>query len=239
MNQNIKILTQNCCEDLLAFSSHPELRAKYNNDMYDVSTLEFLKVPTKYFLDDTIELGTASKDDCQSSIAIFEQFMNLDRVQANDKRLWASLTHTIFFDYTRKRWNINSETSDDTIISRFHFEGAGIEARMRNAIARLWWTAKITYDKDREDPFELTKLIWEKQDVHVAIMERSYGTYPNLVHAFLEFYNANRHLKEDDLRTMLKGLNAIGGVKVLPIMSRQEVIIEIKRIAEFGKIEVT
>jgi hypothetical protein len=238
MNQNIKIITQNCCEDLLTFSSRPELRAKYNYEKYNSSSLEFLKIPTKYFLDEAIPLGITSKDDCQSSISIYKQLKNLDKVQANDKRLWVCLTHTIFFDYTRKRWGINSESSDNTIISRFHFEGAGIEARMRNAISRLWWAAKITFDESRDNKFELTELLWEKQDVYTAIVERSFATYPNVVHGFLEFYKNNKKLKEDELRAILRGLNSIGGVKILPLMSKQEIVDEIKRISDFSKIAV-
>lgn len=239
MRQNIKILTQNCCEDLLTFSSRPELRAKYNHQKYDGNNLELVKIPTKYFIDDTIVLGIAPKDDCQSSITIFKELMNLDKVQANDKRLWSCLTHTVFFDYTRKRWNVNSDSSDDTIVSRFHFEGAGIEARMRNAISRLWWTGKITYDPNRDDPYELTKLIWEKQDIHVALMERSFGTYPNFVHNFLDFYKSNKHLSEDEIRMILRGVNSIGGVKALPLLNGEEVILEIKRVADYGKIKTS
>jgi len=94
MRQNIKILTQSCCEDLLTFATHPELRDEYNHDKYDSSKLEFLKIPTKYFIDDLIALGTTSKDDCESSIIIFKELIDVDKVQANDKRLWVSLTHT-------------------------------------------------------------------------------------------------------------------------------------------------
>ncbi len=238
MRKNIKILTQECCEDLLGFSSRPDVRARYNQDKFDPAFLKFLKTPTKYFIDDMITLGTSSKDDCQSSIAVFKELKNLDKVQANDKRLWVCLTHTLFFDYTKKRWNINSSSSNDTILSRFHFEGAGIEARMRNGISRLWWAARITYDESRENPFELTELLWEKQDVYTALVERSFATYPNFVHGFLDFYKINKHLKEDDLRGILRGLNAIGGVRVLPVMTKEEVVDEIKRIAGFNKISV-
>lgn len=238
MKQNIKILTQNCCEDLLTFSLKPELRENYNQEIYDTTGLDFVKVPTKYFINGDLDLGTTSKDDCQSSISIFEQLINLDKVQANDKRLWACLTHTRFYNYTRTRWNINSKSSEDTITSRFHFEGVGIEARMRNAISRLWWTAKITYDANRDDHFELTKLIWEKQDIHVALMERSFGTYPNFVHNFLNFYKMNRHLSEDNIRLILRGVNSIGGVKMLPLLNSEDVIYEIKRIAQYGNIKV-
>lgn len=239
MKENIKVITQNFCEELLTFTSRPDMRIRYNSDLFDISMFEYVKFSTNYFIDSEINFGVSPKDDCESSIQIFKQMMNLDRVQANDKRLWTCLTHTRFFDYTRKRWSINSQSSDDTIISRFHFEGTGVEARMRNAISRLWWTAKITYDAKREDPFELTRLIWEKQDIHVALMERSFGTYPNFVHNFLDFYKVNKQLSEDNLRLILRGINSIGGVKMLPLLQDEEIMYEIKRVATYGSIKVS
>jgi hypothetical protein len=237
MRENIKIITQKCAEDLLNFSSNEVLKNKYQQPDYDKAGLEFLKIQTKYFIDDDLELGIAPKDDCQDSIAIFKQLSTLDRVQANDKRLWVTLTHTRFYNYSWRRWDIASnKTSNEKIVDRLHFEGAGIDSRMGNAISRLWWTAKVTYDKDRSDEFELTRLIWEKQDVHVALMERSFSTYPNIIQGFLEFFKKNKQLKEDELRAILRGLNAIGGVKVLPVLSKQEAVDEIKRIADFNKI---
>ena len=80
--------------------------------------------------------------------------------------------------------------------------------------------------------------LWEKQDVYTLIVERSFATYRNVVHGFLEFYKTNRHLKEDDLRAILRGLNAIGGVKILPVMTKQEVYEELVKISNFSNIAV-
>jgi len=224
MKQNIKILTRECCESLLLFHQ---------------ADLIFLKNHPPHFIEDSLSLGTTAKDDCRNSIEIFKQLNKLDRVQANDKRLWVALTHTIFYNYAWLRWDIGSDkTSDAKIIDRMHFEGAGIDSRMGNAISRLWWTAKVTFDNQRSDEFELTRLIWEKQDVHVALMERSFSTYPNIIQGFLEFYKNNKQLKEDALRAIIKGLNALGGVKMLPLLSKEEVIAELKLIADFSRIPV-
>jgi hypothetical protein len=239
MKQNIRLLTQKSCEDLLTFQSDKSLSDKYREPHYDTTGLEFLKIQTRYQIEDDLVLGTEPKDDCQNSIKIFEQLINLDKVQANDKRLWVALTHTLFYNYSWRRWNIDSEkTSDDKIIDRLHFEGAGIDSRMGNSISRLWWTAKVTFDSKRSDEFELTRLIWERQDIQLALMERSFSTYPNIVQGFLEFFRGNRHLKEDELRAIIRGLNAIGGVKVLPLLLKEEVIDEIKRVADYSRIAV-
>lgn len=237
MKKGIKLLTQQCCSNLLAFASDPELRNAYNRDSFDDGRLEFLK-SNPYAVDEAVKFGFDPSDDCQSSISLFKELEDLDLVQANDKRLWTSLTHTLFYEYTRKRWKIGPESSDQTIIRRFHFEGNGIEARMRNSVSRLWWTAKVTYDSGRKEPFELTRLIWERQDIHVALMERSLGTYPNLIRTFLEFYKKNRQLAENDIRMILRGINATGGVKQIPLLDDNAVLAEIRRVADYAGIKV-
>lgn len=239
MRQSIKLLTRECCENLLAFPVNDNLKEKYKQPKYDGSHLAYLKVQSRYLIDEDLALGVGVKDDCQNSIEIFKQLSSLDKVQANDKRLWVSLTHTIFYNYVWQRWKFGSEEiSDDKIKERYHFEGAGIDSRTANAISRLWWTAKVTYDSKRDDEFELTRLIWEKQDLWTGLMERSFSAYPNVVKGFLEVYRLNKQLKEDEIRMMHRGLNAIGGVKMLPLLSKQEVVDEIRRIADFSKIQV-
>lgn len=240
MKQSIKLLTRECCENLLTFQTNDDLREKYRQPSYDESNLVYLKIQTRYLIEENLVLGVTVKDDCQNSIEIFKQLSSLDKVQANDKRLWVSLTHTRFYNYVWQRWNFASEEiSDDKIKDRYHFEGAGIDSRTGNAISRLWWTAKVTYNSKRSDEFELTRLIWEKQDLWTGLMERSFSTYPNVVQGFLEFYKLNKQLKEDEIRLMHRGLNAIGGVKMLPLLSKQEVVDELRRIADFGKIQVS
>lgn len=234
----IKLLSKDTCDSLLNFEADANLRSFYNKPMFDSSKLNYLNTITSFSMDDDIALGTAPKDDFINSKKIFTSLKNLNMVQANDKRLWVALTHTIFFSYTQKRWNINEESSEGTILSRFHFEGRGLETRMRNSISRLWWAAKITYDKGRDDNFELTELLWEKQDIITSLVERSFGTYKNVLYGFLEFYKSNKHLKEDDIRALAKGLNSIGGVKVLPIIGQNLIANELRKVADYNKIGV-
>ncbi len=239
MLQRIKLLTSECCENLLTFQNNDDLKVKYEHPNYDETHLVYLKMQAGYFIEDDLTLGVSVKDDCQNSIEIFKQLRLLDKVQANDKRLWVSLTHSRFYNYVWQRWNFGlGEISESKIKDRYHFEGSGINARTGNAISRLWWTAKVTYDKERDDEFELTRVIWEKQDLWTGLMERSFSTYPNVVQGFLEFYKLNKQLKEDEIRFMQRGLNAIGGVKMLPLLSKQEIIDELRQIADFSKIQV-
>ena len=201
----IRLLKQDCCEQLLQFQGDEMLRAHYNLESFPENLLEFLPLSSKISLEG-LTLSPEPDDDLQSSIDIFERLKSLDRVQANDRRLWVSLTHDVFFTYSQSRWKINDETSNEVILRRFHFEGSSLETRMRNSISRLWWAAKITYDENRVDPYELTRVLWSKQDLIQNIVERSYGTYPNVVKALLEVFKGNPQLKEQELRFLYTGL---------------------------------
>lgn len=233
----IQLLKQGCCEQLLQFQSNPEVRGRYDYAHFPKEFLDFLPISSKVVLED-IDLSPSPEDDFKSSIDLFERLKHLDRVQANDRRLWVSLTHNIFFKYTKERWKIIEDTSSEVLFRRFHFEGSSLEARMRNSISRLWWGAKITYDETKEDPYELTKVLWSKQDLVQNIVERSYGTYPNVVTALLEVYKENSQLKEQELRFLYTGLNSIGGVKILPMLSKSEVKKEIIKVSEFKDIDL-
>lgn len=237
MKQKVKLLTNAACDRLLTFQTEEKLRAYYGADNFPKELLVELNFTTPWSIDDTLELSPKPEDDVESSIKIFEELKQLDRVQANDRRLWVGLTHGRFFEYTKARW-VKEEYSDNAILRRFHFEGSSLEARMRNGISRLWWAAKITYDESREDPFELTRLLWEKQDIIQNIVERSYGTYENVVQQFLETYKRNKQLSEKELRIMYTGLNAIGGVKVLSALSKEEVDHELIRVAKYSGIRL-
>ena len=238
MKQPVKLLTRQCCENLLAFQHDEALRQSYNQDVYPTERLSWLEVPSGYKMDDSLTLSPATEDDVYSSMAIFEALKDLDRVQANDKRLWVALTHGPFFGYTRQRWMKNENYSNEAIFRRFHFEGSSLEARTRNSIARLWWAAKLTYDSARTDPFELTKVLWSRQDLIQNLVERSYGTYENVLIAFLEMYSVNQHLTDKELRQLYTGLNAIGGVKILPLLSKDSVREELARVAAYSGIDL-
>jgi len=237
MKENIKILTNDCCEDLLAIQGDPNLKSVYNSDEFPSEKLQFVNSITSYFVDSEVQLDPKPESDGENSIIIFNQLKNLDRVQANDRRLWVSLTHLRFYSYTRHRWYVGEKTPD--LIRRFHYEGSSLETRVRNSISRLWWAAKLTFDENiKDDPFKMTKILWKRQDLIQNIVERSYVTYPNVVRGILEFCEINHQLSEDNLRNLFIGLNAIGGVKVLSLLNISDIKDELKRVAIYKGIKI-
>jgi hypothetical protein len=237
----VKIFSTVTCTQLLNYKTDEAIRARYNQEMFDISDAGWLRDTVKLDMDtlDVNEMVASASGDMSSSIKLFSALKQLDLVQANDKRLWATLTHTLFYNYTRKRWGIGEGSSDETIKDRFHFEGAALRQRNQNSIARLWWAARLTWDPKRDDPFELTKLLWEKQDFYQNLIDRRFSTYQGTLIGFLNFYSKNRHLDlKQDMRKLFKGLNALGGVRVLSLMPEKEVENELVKLCGFYGVHV-
>ncbi|PZR19666.1 MAG: hypothetical protein DI539_13275 [Flavobacterium psychrophilum] len=221
-----RIFSAATCTQLLNYRTDEGIRSRYNEEMFDFSDAIWLRDTVKLDmnLDEVDGFRPIPGGDAQNSIKLFNALKHLDLVQANDKRLWVTLAHTLFYNYTRQRWGIDEESSDDTIKDRFHFEGAALRQRNQHSIARLWWAARLTWDPKQSDPFELTKLLWEKQDFYQNLIDRRFSTYQGALKGFLTFYAKNKHLDmKQDMRKLFKGLNALGGVRVLSLMHEQEV----------------
>lgn len=152
------------------------------------------------------------KDDAENAILVHGWMKGLSRAEANDPRLWVTLTHREFFEYVRKRWSITRETSANSILSRFFFSGSGIQARTRNAISRLWWLAELTHEPGVEDPYGLLKLTMRLQDMQLHLYERSYVMVEPLRRLIPRFYSDadgnSRFKNHSDFDYIYKGLTA-------------------------------
>lgn len=237
--QNFKIYTDATCNDLLTFKVDAKLRELYNGKTFDYTEAKFLTDSIgSEIKTGKISLEPRPSDDFENSKKIFTLLKDLDLVQANDRRIWVSLTHTYFFEYTKSRWGVTASTSDDAIKDRFHFEGSGLRARNQNAIARLWWAARLTYDANRKDPFELTGVLLEKQDFYQNLIDRKLSTYKDALNGFLEFYRKNNQIDlKFEMRKLFKGMNAIGGVRILAALNQAEVLDQLYRLCQFYNIK--
>lgn len=235
----MKIFDNSFCGTLLSIAARETGSKEYCYKTFSLGDATFVDEQLDIPLIDYIQLDPNPEMDYENSIKIFDALERLTPVQANDHRIWVTMTHKIFFDYTLLRWKINDESSSRSLIDRFHFEGLGQVTRARNSLSRLWWSAYITHDKKRSNPFDLTKLLWSKQDIYMGILERKFGSYPNVVKGFLEFYSQNLNLKEDEIRRLFVALNALGGVKPLAIFNQNEIKEKLLRILTYNNWDKT
>lgn len=137
------------------------------------------------------------KGDFENSKKIFKWLNSLDRTLSSDPRLWTFLTHCVFNEYVRKRWS--TSVSEGSIKDRYFYTGAGLNELNRNAVARLWWGAKRTYDDSMKNPWSRTATLYEYQDIPTAFLERSLGNCPVLLEIALDVIKDNlKHLREFD-----------------------------------------
>lgn len=182
---------------------------------------------TGIFIREDFQLD-AAKTDLENSKALYSELMTMNETQASDERLWACLAHGLFWDYMLKRWPIEKSIEGREIgrvKQRYFLRNANIESLTRNGISRLWWYAHLTYDKDRDNVYELTDVLLSRADLSVGIVERALGSNKTIRIAILEFLRDHPIIAADENKTreVLKGLNLAGGVRNLPFLDVGEV----------------
>ncbi|MBT3311740.1 MAG: hypothetical protein HN379_07075 [Desulfobacteraceae bacterium] len=147
----------------------------------------FLKTPVQLKGEPPVLTANGAKSDAQNAIDFHAGLYQLQPAQASDERLWAALTHSYYWEYTRDRWPMSGdiEKRKNNILSHW-FVGGGKGGLRRNAIARLWWGGFLTHApwlKDdelsvfkQEDPYYYTKTLFSYQDIYQGLIERDYGS---------------------------------------------------------------
>lgn len=190
-------------------------------------------------LDSTVALELPENGDLKdtsNAINFHKALRHLTPLQARDPRLWTKLSHINYWSYMRSRWPVDKlmnerEKAVRFIDSRYFVTQNQSRALLRNGIARLWWTAELTHDPARENPYELTAILFSTLDVTQQLAERNMGRSPNVTKGFLEFLSRNSNIlliggdkNRQRIRKLAKYLNMVGGVCVLDVLSRNEII---------------
>jgi hypothetical protein len=173
--------------------------------------------------------------DTENAIHFHRALRYLTPLQARDPRLWTRLAHVELWSYMRLRWDAdkhmaNRDRAARFVESRYFVAQSQSRALLRHGIARLWWTAQLSHDPDRENPYELTTVLLSTLDITQQIVERGMGRANNIIRGFLAFLLANSELllsggdtNRARIRRLAKNLNMYGGVCVLDLLSQAEV----------------
>jgi len=174
--------------------------------------------------------------DIENAIRVHKALPKLTPIQARDPRLWTRLTHVECWAYMRSRWPIEKHLNDEAkatrfIQSRYFVTQSQSRSLLRNGIARLWWTAKVSHDPARDNPYELAAVLLSTLDITQQILERGIGRSPAVLMGFLEFLNRNKELllsggdeNRVRIRRLAKFLNMHGGVCILDSLSQPQIM---------------
>lgn len=158
---------------------------------------------------------------------VYENLKFLSDSQASDERLWAGLTLGPFWKYVQYRWDVVKKPTPANIEQHFFFGYGARRSLTRNAISRLWWIGRLTYDDTRTDPYELTKLVCENSDYIMHILERNTSNNPLIIRAFLgavlDARNEGLTINTDTVGELAKYLNLLGGIYILDCLPAERI----------------
>lgn len=223
MNKQVPIFTESYTAKLYRNLNKSDNLHIYLAEIFPCEEI-FPKGDSGIFLDESFELNP-DKSDFDNSIALY-QSLELNETQASDRRLWTYLTHVRFWNYMTKRWSIEGiEDPNGKIKDRYFLNNVNIESLSRNGISRLWWYTHLTIDKSRKDHYELTRILLNRQEIAVGILERRLGSIGCVRKGILEYLRDNPNImnNEDKTRELIKFLNLVGGVKNLSMLKFNEI----------------
>lgn len=184
---------------------------------------------TPYEIDDFVlemgqPVGKEPLTDAENAQRIYNHMKSLSDSQASDERIWIAYTLGEQIDYMRYRWKA---TSSADMLNRYFFNYSKNRSLFRNGISRLWWIGRVTYDENREDPFELTKFMCNHQDFIETICGRSTFNNPVVQKATLNsIYDVLKEQKGDSrevIREIAKYVNLLSGTYILDMLSYEEI----------------
>lgn len=168
--------------------------------------------------------------DFENAKIIFEKYKDLTPTQATDIRFWTYLAHVPCWDYMKKRFPIEKQPHKkrgEHILEHWFIDGVSPRNLVRHGISLLWWGAYLTYDTDRKDSYELTRELFSMLDYTRTLIPGTQGRSKNFSHALLEFVLENKEAfsqyKEGRVRFLMTRANYLGGYKILPDLSKNEI----------------
>lgn len=172
-----------------------------------------------------------SDSDIENSKIIYENLKHLSDSQASDERLWSSLTHNIFWDYMQYRWPLSaSETKLEVYVRSHYFFSNRSRGKYFNGISRLWWFARLTYDENRKNPYEI--LEYFKNGFSGKLYPLFAGhNYANNSLVFKEFINGifdyekkNGKIKRSLFSKLTKSIDLLGGDLQLDFLAENKIL---------------
>ena len=204
------------CEDNAAMLAH--LTEKGYLQKADLDALSFVEL---------LEEGDHGVADIENVRRLYGAWRTLPPYAAADERLWAGLSHTLFWRYIHRRKEKDFGAGKTAALrSDFFFAQGRRRSLFVNPLARLWWAGRMVYDERRRDPFELLPVLaqgaFASQLASSSLMSRRETRFAVL--SLLErFERSGKKVKREHLQALLARLNAISSLTLVDMLSEEEI----------------
>ena len=195
----------------------------------DLKKDEIFRETPYVFPDQPLRESKASEDELANIAAVYCAMKELPSAVAMDERLWSGIAIDLCWGYVRSRWDIDSlfEAKDGSVsgkvLDHFFYRYGPRRSFTRNAISRLWWLGRLTYDETESDPFRRTRIVAQDLGYVVDLLERNFSNNKRISFEFVDAVEKAREevgpsgcvILRPELRTLCKYLNMLGGVYIL------------------------
>ncbi len=163
-------------------------------------------------------------DDFTSAKEIYQAYENVTPLLASLPDLWVYLAHVDLFSYVQHRHSdvFKDDITEEYIVDHWFKNKVSV---FRMALPSAWWSVYLSIDKTRNNPYELTEILFKNQELRT----NSFGPLTLIRHreamiGVLEFLLEHQELLVDGMNMraqyIRKLFNFIGGTKRLEFLGR-------------------
>ena len=197
----------------------------YGQDAFEVDETQVKRLAAVYAPEGLREkMLQYVNDDFMGAKTLYEAYSNISPLLASNESFWAYLTHTTLFKYMQQRWSnvLDGTSTSNYILDHWFVSSQGL---IRNALANLWWNIHNTIDSTREDPYELSEIVFK----NYTLRTMTFGISTLIRHreamiGILEFLKENPTVTAESFenrgRFIVKYFNRLGAVKQLAYLER-------------------
>ena len=210
----------------------------YGDDPFE----DYIDIPEFHLasLVDIEKVGRPGEVDFENCKILYSKLNFISEDQACDERLWAGLCHTIFYDYIRRKFRMNTNYKKPktpskcagVIETRYFFKDGNRSGIYRNALAKAWWVGKRMYDSsDLVNPNRRLDIVGP-HDLVTLINEIFYNYNFSANETILEgIIEGIKYFRDNDisfnygshLRKTMQAINAVGGGTILDCWTSEEI----------------
>lgn len=163
-------------------------------------------------------------DDFTTAVELYKAYDTVTPLLASLPDLWVYLAHVDLFPYVQQRHSdvLKDDVTEKYIVNHWFENDVSV---FRMALPSAWWSVYLSVDNERENPFELTEILFKNQELRT----NSFGPLSLIRHreamkGILEFLEEHPYLLEDGMNMraqyIRKLFSFIGGTKRLEFMDK-------------------
>lgn len=187
------------------------------------------------FTDKLVYTKDNDSDDLTNIAIVYDAMKHIPAYVMMDDRFWAGVTHTIMWEYIRKRraedvFANGIQNQEEKIYNSFftHTKHGMKRGTYVNCVSRLWWAGKLTYDETSTNHYILTEELCKKGFASTIILFSSSNIMGRkeareaLLRTIKKIREDGVDVKRDDIVAGIRYMNLVAGSSLIDTMKYED-----------------